>query len=940
MGMKYELEVVRSSAVGRWVQILSQLGGIPEEIMDGSKKEHPCPKCGGNTRFRMVDVQAGALLCSHCFSTKNGDGFAALAWATGCSFPEAIEKVATFCGVQPKPDSKKIDPAKDLEFMPWSSQLVQLLVNKKKGITEAAMFAAGAKYARYMRKYSVYAFPIIGQDLDTTNPVGWALIDFQGNDLPVFDKDGNVVRTTKIKITSGSKPGLFGVHGIERIKTAGLVQRVWKVEGLTDLLALWSNQPEAVRDKEIVLSTSCGANETPRWQASILSGYNCEVVHDADEPGQTGAKTWVQAVALQQASGLYTRNVQLPYTIESTKGKDIRDFFNEANKYSDLEALAEKAVKVSIAKTEDGTVADPTKIEFPMYEKIMKLLQIEVMEEDDNSAVRIFSTFLRKSSTIRVVSRMKLEELLQYCGTPAMLHISDKADTENNIYTISEVRKAISWTASTRRGQDDRCGAGIWQGVDDFGNETKTLVLVNNTEAARWNGDKVLRPVIAPRVDGLVLDFGAGSEDWFDFKELERNLKNAADPAWRTSVIENCEALFARWKWKNKHNDPTIVTGLVLASWVQTIWRWRPLVSITGESNSGKSFLFTALGGGEHQTGLFGHMAARCSATTEAAVRIAIANKGLVPFLDEFEQSKQRDEILKKILRPSTRGDTISRGTTSQKKIDYRIRHIFWIAATESGLKEQADINRFIQLELLKADEDKKGELELPDGRELFDLGQKLLAVSVFCAMEAKALAMRLKSTKVRGIDARTVEGFAVIAAMLGTAYGFTEENTQQLLITLVESIERHDQGVSDHEELLDCIMSSKVNCGGKDGWLSVSQILEGYTGGVEFSRYSDHCGKLEAEGVRMIEEDQLFLYHIQVSRGLLRQTPWEGKRIDQLLTRVKGASRTTQRLGGRRVRGIAIPAACLKFDSATTGNLDFSSDGSANVVDRTLEGF
>lgn len=914
MGTKYELEVVRSSAAGRWVQILSQLGGIPEDIMDGSKKEHPCPKCGGNTRFRMVDVQAGALLCSHCFSTKNGDGFAALAWATGCSFPEAIEKVATFCGVQPKQDSKKIDPGKDLEFMPWSSQLVQLLVNKKKGITEESMIAAGAKYARYMRKYSVYAFPIIGQTLDTANPVGWALIDFQGNDLPVFDKDGNVVRTTKIKITSGSKPGLFGVHGIERIKTAGLVQRIWKVEGLTDLLALWSNQPEAVRDKEIVLSTSCGANETPRWQASILSGYNCEVVHDADEPGQTGAKTWVQAVALQQVSGLYTRNVELPYTVEPTKGKDLRDFFNEANKYSDLDALAEKAVKVSIAKTEDGTVADPTKIEFPMYEKIMKLLQIEVMEEEENGSIHVFSTFLRKSSLIRLASRVKIEELIQYCGTPAMLHISEKADTENNVYTLQEVRKAISWTASTRRGNEDRCGVGIWQGVNDFGNETKTLVLVNNTEAARWNGDKVLRKVIAPRVDGLVLDFGAGSQDWFDFEDLTRNLKNAADPAWRIEVIEQCEALFSRWSWRNQTSDPTLITGLVLASPIQTIWEWRPLVSITGPSHSGKSFLYEAIGGGEHRVGLLGKLAFRCSQSTEAAVRQTISNTGLIPIFDEFEKSKERDSILKKILRPSTRGDTVSRGTSSQKKIDFRIRHLAWIAAIESGLREQADVNRFIQFELMLPPAGSAGKLTLPEGRELYDLGQKMLAISVYCGIEAKSLAVRLKATKADNIDPRTIEGFAVPAAILSVAYGFDDESAKNLLINLVSSVDVHEQGTPDHEDLLECILTSQINCGNPDGMLSVAQIIQPPR--LASSRYSSHKAKLEAVGIKITAKDDLFLFHRQVSRTILRQTPWEGKRIDQLLKRLPGAKSEVQRIAGRSVRGITIPGDLMVLES------------------------
>ena len=58
------ISAVKEAARVRWPEILSALGAIPRDSLDG--KHHPCPRpgCGGKDRFRMIDEQAGAVLCS------------------------------------------------------------------------------------------------------------------------------------------------------------------------------------------------------------------------------------------------------------------------------------------------------------------------------------------------------------------------------------------------------------------------------------------------------------------------------------------------------------------------------------------------------------------------------------------------------------------------------------------------------------------------------------------------------------------------------------------------------------------------------------------------------------------------------------------------------------------------------------------------------------
>ncbi len=898
---KLDTEAVRQAAAGRWLEVLTSVAGLSEEILDG--QHHPCPKCGGDDRFRLIDKDAGAVLCNQCFSTKNGDGFAAVAWSRGVKFPEAVKQVAEWLGVAATKGGDS-DPAKDLRWMPWSNNLARHFCAAKKPITEASLLAAGARMARYKDKFTVIALPIIGATLDVSKPVGWAIYNYNAAPLPKWNKDGEVVGQVKVKITYGSKPGLVGVHAIERIGVAGLPELVWKVEGITDLLAMLSIMPEEHRDRHLVLTNANGAGETPRWPATVLAPINSLVVHDADVPGQTGAENWTKQIAAQNPAGVTTKNVLLPYEVEEKHGKDLRDFFSEGNGYGALLTLADATSAIEVKRTATGEV-DPESISYPYQERILKKLQLEVLLEDEEGRVRVFSTFLRKSSWIRKIEWLKSESMIQICGSPAIEHISIDPDGEET-FSMSDVRKALALAASKRRGKHDDRGVGVWQGLDEKGNETETIVLVNDTEAARFNGDRMLRRVIIPRIDGLVLDFGSGHDDWFNFDELAGLIESAKAIEWREAVIEEACSLFSKWRWQTDSIDeelgPLLMTGLVMSSWIQTLWNWRPLVAIIGESNSGKSMMLEALGGSISTRGIFGNLAFKSAKSTEPGVRQGIGNSGVICFLDEFEKCRDRERILE-MFRASTRGETVAKGTAgSQKGIKFTLRHIAWIAATESGLDKQPDSNRFIQFDLLTAKRGQHNKLRLPEGAYLQQLGQKLLAIAVLNAIKSKRLAMVLKSTSVEGIDPRTVESYAAPAAVLSTAMDYSDDAAAALLSDLLKAVDRSDQGRTDHEDLLSDILSSQVNCGGKDGMLTVAQILEGG------SRYYEHSGRMEASGVSLVESGRLFIAHAQVSRVLLKDSAWKGQRIDQILSRIPGATKGRHRFSGQNPRGVFVP--------------------------------
>ena len=96
-----DVTTLKQQAAGRWPELLANIGGLQSEFLHFDNREGPCPRCGGNTRFRGLDEETGALFCSHCFSKKNGDGLAALGWLTDSTFAKTLDMLAQYFDAKP-----------------------------------------------------------------------------------------------------------------------------------------------------------------------------------------------------------------------------------------------------------------------------------------------------------------------------------------------------------------------------------------------------------------------------------------------------------------------------------------------------------------------------------------------------------------------------------------------------------------------------------------------------------------------------------------------------------------------------------------------------------------------------------------------------------------------------------------------------------------------
>lgn len=106
--MHHQSEDVLPKASPIWPDILVNLAGLDEKLLD-HRKEHPCPLCGGKTRFRYRAKPAGIdrpFYCNHCGS-KNGIEFF-MAYS-GLNYSDAINRLGDYIGNVP---SEKLEVKK------------------------------------------------------------------------------------------------------------------------------------------------------------------------------------------------------------------------------------------------------------------------------------------------------------------------------------------------------------------------------------------------------------------------------------------------------------------------------------------------------------------------------------------------------------------------------------------------------------------------------------------------------------------------------------------------------------------------------------------------------------------------------------------------------------------------------------------------------------
>lgn len=610
------------------------------------------------------------------------------------------------------------------------------------------------------------------------------------------------------------------------------------------------------------------------------------------------------------------------------------------------EARAKKAKAAAASESGAPDTAGGSDAAYTIEKAIVSSIGIDVLGQCGRGA-KVYSEFHRKIEGIQDVAHLTYELLLLIAGPPVkekVVKVKSDGDLAPGTYTLSEVKDAIALLAGRKRiGDQTELGVGCWEGMDESGAAYQSVVVVSPGGAAEWNGTGSLTQISHPRCRGHLLDFDSGSP-WFNYERLGATLAKC-DTAFAQATKTEAVNLFSGWRWKENEMAPIIMAGLVFSTWVQALWEWRPQIAVIGASKTGKTYFCNAL------DRIFGRLCLKSSNSSAAGIRQAIKTSSRVILCDEFEESKYRTEVLE-MLRVAGRGDVTLRGTANQHAQEFRLRHIVWVASIESGLKREADRNRFITLELLPPEPEKRGKLVLPSPTELGDLGQRMLAVAIKNIFRAKPLAALLKDTRVPGVDDRVIESFAVPVAMMAAIDGASDESARTLLEQMLSYVDSDDKETkSDDSKLMATILGAHIHAGRCS--LSAAQLLQivtskkpepvpvaqqATTGGEQTQQANGAQQTQQAKtsfrpplatrsearialakcGLKIDSCDEgsgkcLVIAYDAVSEHLLKSTTWKDQSIDQILRRIPKAKKSRRRVGGKRDYVIQIDWAEFK---------------------------
>ncbi len=796
-----------------------------------------------------------------------------------------------------KPPKTAKDPSDQLAFRDWNDSLVLSWCRTKPPIAHWAVREAGGRLAGWpavTSQNTVIALPVFNQHGPDDFPIGWVIWNKSGKKLPLYQGKGVPPRPVKMLSVSGSTAGWMNAHGLRTIEAVAVV---WKVEGPGDMLALQSVIPAELLRTVAVVANSGGSKEIPRAEyLEIFRGKSVRVLHDADQPGQDGGQQWAEAIAAV-ASDVW--HVQLPYKVIESGGKDLRDWLNEGGCYTllgDLPADEVKPPTTPAAGADENDKPDALDRDRQICEEV----GIDVLgETGEQRSIRIFCPANHKDTTITSISRFSYEDLLQAAGQPARDKVHEAAESSPGMHSFKQIKRSIALLGGQTRIPDH-----AWRGLGCWPGDSGEVVLVGAGHSAVWDGSK-LHKVDRPRAAGLFLDLSA-SEQWYDFDRLERYLTDM-NPEWAKEQLSRVITIFDRWSWRETGSFhvplcPYLVSGLVLATWIQTSWTWRPMVAIRGESSSGKSMLFEAI------NGLFGRLGLMSSKPTEAGLRQAVGSKAVAILVDEFESDKHRKAILE-LFRTSSRGSQQLRGTANQEGRSTGLQHIGWVAAVEVGLERAPDKNRYLFFELVCPPAEQMGKLDVPGQCELRTLGQKLLAIAVYHQRAALEMHATLKRYTIPGVQTRVIESVAVPVSMLATA---GELEPTGLLADILGAVGTDiEADVTDQASLMESILSSSIRLG-KNEEATVSQAL------THASRYTDAPQHLERYGIAIVDQGRgarqggtdkdIFLDHATIRRTILRDTKWGDQAVDQILIRLDGARKRRCTVAGKRAWGISVP--------------------------------
>jgi hypothetical protein len=650
----------------------------------------------------------------------------------------------------------------------------------------------------------------------------------------------------------------------------------------------------------VAVSPSNGAGQKlPDWFVKMLAGKDVIVISDRDVPGEKAGKAWAQQSAAVAKS---VKLVELPYDLAETHGKDLRDFLEDHP--GKLDTYIDNTEPFQAELTAAGDVAAADLVEDD--EKAYKALQIDVVSRLNSNGAVLYCRSSKVTQDLGSIDNLTLANLITLCGASATNFVKDRGESADHKISVNQVKNFLANEISKSTEDAKVCGAGLWQADDG------SPVLVNGTHVLIFRDDEVVRIE-----DGTYrnLRFLYDRRDWFDPDLLQSHYKAAEEPEWRKSVVAELYEFVDRWTWEHK-NCQYLVAGLILATMVQSTLPWRPLVSLIGSSDSGKTVFAIFL------AGLLGK---NFSAYTDEATKAGLLNnlKHKSPFTihDEWDNAPHRNrEGILQMIRSSSRSASegiqkqVFKSDTRQRAIKSEfLPLIFWAIGINNDIESTPDKNRMIEIRLNSPERGGAKDLYFREkdikricqsGEFSADIGLKLLAIATRTLPSILRLYSPASRIRMEGVPSRIIESWAVPAAALAAAWGFGEDEIEGILDRFKEiywkdeSIESKDEAIGILEDLFAMQVRLSTN-----QTKTLSSIIQ------DSQSIEQNRDDIESFGITFLDRDGKKF--VCVSGGHLAKKKVctkSSRSINQILSRLDGAERDRFQLNGAQVRGVFVP--------------------------------
>lgn len=707
-------------------------------------------------------------------------------------------------------------PEDGVEWQTWAETFCLSYCRRKPGVTPQGLKASGAVMCT---RYGVacFAWPMLDARLFV---MGWVFVPRNG--LP-FEKNK---APSIIKKFDEHESGLIGTPALRKIELERDEFDMYWCEGITDMLALYSQWPEA---GAFVTNGGCSEGLTKdQFELVKDSRIKLHLICDADLPGLRGYEK--RLTQLREKGKDATFHCP-PYPVQKEKGKDIRDWLQE-KQYDEhvtyQQLLVELADQQTAAARQDYRQQDvaaritQTANRKEKDEQLLSDLGMEMLQSDIDGCMLLECHATRKRRKLKTIT-LSWEDYLAVGGYQLEEFVinanEDEARAKGKV-SFAEFRRALSRSASTIENKKvTTIGNGIWHLQNQTGEGNYYLVSDGEFYEVR-NG--TLLTTNERVIHGKYITDLEKCVDWCNTQKLKEHMEQAQLVNWRRNVHDEFFHSVKSWVWTYDKMD-LVAAGLFYASWVQTILPWRPIVLLQAESEAGKTQWLKFL------ADLYQDLATPFGLSTTAGVIQSIGLNGTPVLIDELDAKKDQSELFK-VLRATGAGQVLAKGTSNHEGKIFRLCHIPWIGGICAATEDAPDMNRMIQLGF---DKSAIHTFDRPCTKQARELGLKLLACVLVCLDDILDIydKMTLRELGQPRVD-RFVESYSVpyatICAILGYDYQVGVQLRDRYFNQYLHTELATKNLRSDQHLVLDEILSTPVQLPGGSPLrrASVAQIL------------------------------------------------------------------------------------------------------------------